>query len=157
MCYITSNCNFCRWPGIGRVGSKMQRICCVLWGIGGVCGNWKYVQNFVGELSEEHLFTTSRRLIFEKQGDRLWCELNWNWVGLYPVVDWCISSSETSGCLIRELLDCWLVINCKFLNWNMRNQSLEKISSLICCCCKKIGVFVACIIGSRRKPFVIVY
>jgi len=41
-----------------------------LWG-GGVCGNWKYLQNFVGELSEEHLCTTSRRLIFEKQGERL--------------------------------------------------------------------------------------
>jgi len=49
----------------------MQRICCVLQGVGVVCGNWKYLQNFVGELSEEHLFTTSRRLIFEKQCEGL--------------------------------------------------------------------------------------
>lgn len=40
-------------------------------GVGVVCGNWKYLQNFVGKLSEEHLFTTSRRLIFGKKGERL--------------------------------------------------------------------------------------
>jgi len=39
----------------------------------------------------------------------------------------------------------------------VKNQSLDKISSLICHCCKKIGVFIASIIDSRRKPFVIVY
>jgi hypothetical protein len=37
----------------------------------------------------------------------------------------------------------------------MRNQSFDKIRSLIWHCFKKTGVFIARISGSRRRPFVI--